>query len=177
MHYLSGDEAEMEHLRQRPDGGFLVVGEFSRAPVPTYIWGAPVRKVFETMRAGFSLCTALHASSVEEAYDEICRGNRVTDKDASRINYMVYIERMGTDLDNFWRRIAAVYEVAEVVNGVPAARLLHRWIPAGDHFERVEQARLLTTSPELLHQRAERIRWAVEAGHTTEADVAALSRA
>ena len=43
MHYLSGEEAEMEQLRHRPDGGYLVVGEFSQAPVPTYIWGSPVR--------------------------------------------------------------------------------------------------------------------------------------
>ena len=176
LHYLSGDEAEMEQLAQRPDGGYLVVGEFSRAPVPTYIWGPPVRKVFETMRAGFSLCTALHAPSVEDAYGEICRSNRVPDEDASRIDYMVYIERMGTRLDNFWRRIAGIYEVDRVVDGAPQARLLYRWVVQGDRFEQVEQPELLTVSPDVLRERGVRIQEAADAGRTTEADVAALAQ-
>jgi hypothetical protein len=175
MHYLSGDEAEMEQLRQHPDDGYLVVGEFSKAPVPTYIWGSPVRKVFETLRAGFSLTTALHAPSVEEAYVAVCQGNEVADEDASRISYMLYIERMGTDLDNFWRRIARVYEVDRVVGGVPQARLLHSWAEDGDRFERVEEPRMLSSSASVLQDRARRIQQAVDAGRTTESDVAALS--
>ena len=95
IHILTGDESQMEELARHPDGGYLVVGEFSRAPVDTYLWGAPVRKVFETVAAGFSLVTALHAPTVEEAYDKICSGNKVSDEDASTINYMVYIERHG----------------------------------------------------------------------------------
>ena len=80
LHYLSGSEAEMEELGQRPDGGYLVVGEFNQAPVPTYIWGSPVRKVFQTLRAGFSLSVCLHAPTVEDTYAAICRGNGVADE-------------------------------------------------------------------------------------------------
>ena len=106
IHRLSGDEAEMDRLKRDASGGYLVVGEFSRGPVPGYIWGPPVRKVFETMRAGYSLSTALHAPSVDEAYVAICQGNGVSDEDASHLTYMVYIQRMGDDEDSFWRRIA-----------------------------------------------------------------------
>ena len=37
VHRLSGDEAEMDRLKRNAGGGYLVVGEFSRAPVPSYI--------------------------------------------------------------------------------------------------------------------------------------------
>ena len=111
QHFLSGDEAEMEQFRQAPDDGYLVVGEFSQALVPTYIWGSPVRKVFETLRAGFSLAVSLHAPTVEAAYDAVCRGNVVADEDASRIRYVVYIELRGTNPDDFVRRVARVHEV------------------------------------------------------------------
>ena len=39
LHYLSGCESEIEDLRQHPDGGYLVVGEFSKGQVPTYYLG------------------------------------------------------------------------------------------------------------------------------------------
>ena len=177
LHYLSGSEAEMDELAQKPDDGYLVVGEFSQAPVPTYIWGSPVRKVFQTLRAGFSLSVCLHAPTVEDAYAAVCRGNGVADEDASRINYMVYIERMGTGLDDFWRRIAAVYEVDRVAGGVPEARLLYRWRKEGDTFEQMEQPRLLSTSERALQERAQRIEQLVVAGRTGQAEVEALRSA
>ena len=171
---LSGDEAEMEGLRQNPIGGYLVVGEFSRAPVLSYIWGSPVRKVFETVRAGYSLSTALHAPDVESAYAEVTQGNQVADEDASRINYMVYIERMGNDLSDFWRRIAAVHEVDRVVDGRPQGRLLWRWSPEGDRFEHVEASQRLRASASALEARAGRIQARVDAGQTSPDDVRSL---
>lgn len=175
LHYLSGDEAEMEQLRRSPDGGYLVVGEFSPAPVPTYIWGSPVRKVFETMRAGYALATALHAPTVEDAFDEVCRGSQVSDEDASSIDYLVYIERMGSRQEGFRRRIAGVYEIGQVQDGVPQAKVLHRWVPEGDRFERVGQPTLLSVDAAALDRRAERIRELVDAGRTAEADARALA--
>lgn len=174
IHTLSGDEAQMENLARRPDGGYLVVGEFSRAPVDNYIWGAPVRKVFETVAAGFSLVTALHAPTVEEAYDRICSGNGVSDEDASTIHYMLYIERHGESEEDFWRRISAVWEVERVVDGVPRARLLHRWDEDTDTFETVERPRLLDAGPALLQDRADRVRSVVAQGRTSAADVQSL---
>ena len=175
LHYVTEDEAEMDRLSQHPDGGYLVVGEFSPMAIfPDYLWGSPVRKVFETMRAGFSLATSLHASSLEEAYDAVCRGNGVSDGDASHIKYLVYIERMGSNMSNFWRRVAGVYEVDKVVQSMPQARLLHRWIADGDRFEQVEEPRLLASGSAALAARASQAQAMVDAGRTTEADVAAL---
>ena len=174
LHHLDGSEAEMDELAQRPDGGYLVVAEFADVDVPGYIWGSPVRRVFQTMRAGFSLSVGLHAPCVEEAYAAVCHGNGVADEDASRISYMVYIERMGANRDDFWRRIAAVYEVDRVVGGVPRARLLHRWRRESDEFEQVEQPRILSVREAALQERAERFQELADAGLTAQAQVETL---
>jgi hypothetical protein len=175
VHRLSGEEAEMDRLKLKGSGGYLVVGEFSRGPVPGYIWGSPVRKVFETMRAGYSLSTALHAPSMEEAYAAICQANSVPDKDASRLTYMVYIERRGDDEDSFWRRIAQVYEVDRVVDGTPRGRLLFRWREKNDSFERVEKPRLLGIDGNLLRERAYRISELVTSGTTSVEDIRSVA--
>jgi len=174
IHPLSGDEAQMDELATRPDGGYLVVGEFSKAPVDNYIWGAPVRKVFETVSTGFSLVTALHAPTVEEAYDRICAGNGVSDEDASAINYMFYIDRHGESEADFWRRISAVWEVERVVDGKPDARLLHRWDGGTDTFESVEEPRLLDAHGDSIRDRAGKIQSSVDLGRTSAADVQSL---
>ena len=171
LHRLSGDEAEMDRLRLDADGGYLVVGEFSRAPVPSYIWGPPVRKVFETMRAGYSLSTALHAPSVDEAYAAICQGSGVPDEDASRLTYMVYIQRMGDDEDSFWRRIAEVHEVDSVVGGKPRGRLLYRWRERDDSFEQVEEPGLLVADADRLRERARLLTVLASSGRTSVEDV------
>ena len=80
VHQLSGEESEMEQLHQSADGGYLVAGEFSNAPAPRCIWRSPIRKVFETMRAGYPLSTALHAPTVEEAYAAVSQGNNLRTK-------------------------------------------------------------------------------------------------
>ena len=171
VHRLSGDEAEMDRLKHDAGGGYLVVGDFSKAPVPSYIWGSPVRKVFETMRSGYSLSTALHAPSLDEAYAAICRTNGVPDEDASRLTYMVYIQRMGDDEDLFWRRIAQIHEVDRVVGGRPQSRLLYRWREREDRFEQVEEPRLLAVSADRLRKRARGLTELASSGRTSVEDV------
>lgn len=171
IHQLSGEESEMERLKRDAGGGYLVVGEFSNAPVPRYIWGSPVRKVFETMRVGYSLSTALHAPSVEEAYSAICHGNNVADEDASKISYMIYIERMGDDQDSFWRRVAEVHEVDRVVDGRPQGRMLFRWQEQGDRFEQTQEAQLLTVDADQLRERARLLNDLASSGRTSVENV------
>src|SRR5688572_26976015 len=40
---VDGHPAVMQRLKQERLGGYVVVAEFSQAPVPGYIWGEPVR--------------------------------------------------------------------------------------------------------------------------------------
>ncbi len=158
VHELSGELDEMARLRAAPDGGYLFVDEFARGGQSRYIWGEPVRRVFQTVQAGFSLATSLHASSLWEAFRLICEENGVPDEDASRIDYVVYLVRMGDEEHGYRRRVAAVYEVERVEDGVPRARLLHRWRAEEDTFDRMEAPRLLAAGTTRLQQHAAYIR-------------------
>jgi hypothetical protein len=174
VHRLSGDEAEMDSLKEAANGGYLVVGEFSQAPVPHYIWGSPVRRVFDTLTAGYSLATALHAPSLEEAFDTICQGNGVTDEAASRIDLMLYIRRFGDDLDNFWRRLAEVHEIDYVQGGKPQGRQLFQWVEEGDQFEKMEIPTFLQKDAGELKRRTARLEDLASTGQRSPEDVARL---
>ncbi|MBF8267986.1 MAG: hypothetical protein HW388_1494 [Dehalococcoidia bacterium] len=150
------------------------MGEFSQAPVPRYIWGAPVRRVFDTMTAGYSLATALHAPGLDETIAVICQGNGVTDQQASRIDLMLYIRRFGGGPDTFWRRLAEVHEIDRVQGGKPSGRLLYRWLEEEDRFEAVEPARFLRGQTSDVDRRAARLEELAMAGRTAPVEVARL---
>ena len=174
VHQLSGEEAQMADLKQGALGGYLVVGEFSQAPVPGYIWGEPVRRVFDTMSAGYSLATALHAPGVPEAIAAVCEGNGVSDEAASRFDLVLYIQRFGDSEDDFWRRLAEVYELDRVVDGKPQGRTLYRWAESSDRFEAVESPQRISTDAELVRRRAAALSELAGQGKTSVEDVARL---
>ena len=116
------------------------MSEISEAGFPEYLWGAPVRQAFRALRRGFSLATALHADGLEAAFDVITRANEVPDQDAGRLELMVYIRSIGDWRAPARRVVEAVYEVEQVVQGRPRARLLHRWLQSEDRFEQVAPA-------------------------------------
>lgn len=145
---VKGGAAEMGVLERAREGGYLQIAEISHATtIDGYIWGAPVRRVFKTLAAGYSLAVALHAPGVKEAFDIISHGNGVPDEDASRIQLSVYVRSLGAWQAPTGRRIAEVHEIEGVVGGVPTARLLHRWDEATDRFVEVEAARILGSAP------------------------------
>jgi hypothetical protein len=137
---VAGEPDVMERLTRERRGGYLVVAEFAPAPVPGYIWGAPVRRVFEAVHAGgYALQTALHAPGVDAAIVEVTRGNGVSDEHASIFKLVIYIERFGQSLGNYWRRIVDLYEVHEVRGGRPSGQSLFRWRAEGDRFEKLAE--------------------------------------
>jgi hypothetical protein len=83
--------------------------------------------------------TALHAPSVEDAILEVTQGNGVSDEHASVFKLVIYVERFGTGLSNFWRRITDLYEVHEVRGGRPVGQSLFRWRADGDRFEQLAE--------------------------------------
>ena len=174
VHQLSGEEAQMAELKQAALGGYLVVGEFSQAPVPGYIWGEPVRRVFDTMEAGYSLATALHAPGVDEAIAAVCEGNGVSDEAASRFDVVIYIQRFGDDEESFWRRVSEVYEIDRVQDGKPRGRTLFRWLESSDSFEAVEAPQRIEAGSDLISRREAALRELADAGKTSVDDVAQL---
>ena len=177
LHFVAGEPEIMDRLVEEQLGGYLVVQEFSDAPVPGYIWGEPVRRVFDALDAGYSLQASLHAPSVEQAILEVTRGNGVSDEKASSIGLVVYIERFGDDLANFWRRIAHVYEVDAVEANRPVGRTLFRWDPVNDRFEAAETPQNFALDRDELLARGELLGDLARSGRTSSIDVqAAASR-
>jgi hypothetical protein len=173
VHYVTGEPAEMERLRQEKLGGYLVVAEFSQAPVPGYIWGPPVRRVFDTLDAGYSLQAALHAPSPVEAIRVVTAGNGVSDEKASAIGLVVYIEVFGSSFQDLTRRIAEVYEVDHVANGRPVGRTLFRWTADSDAFASIERPQNFASNRDDLARRAQVLGDLAREGRTRSADVQA----
>jgi hypothetical protein len=171
---VAGERDMMQRLAHERRGGYLTVAEFAQAPMPGYIWGEPVRRVFEAMHAGgYSLQTALHAPGVDAGMQEVTYGNGVNDAHASTFKLVMYIERFGYNLDSFWRRVTDLYEVDRVENGRPVGRSLFRWREAGDSFEQLAEPQQWGLDRDDLAQRAAVVSHLVRSGQTSAAEVAA----
>jgi hypothetical protein len=171
---VAGEPAHMERLKQERRGGYLQVAEFAYAPVPGYIWGPPVRRVFETVHeGGYALQTALHAPGVEAGMLEVTDGNGISDEHASTFKLVMYIERFGYGYQDFWRRVTDLYEVDEVKDGRPRGRSLFRWREAGDTFEQLAEPQQWGRDRADLAQRASIIAVLAQRDLTGPGDVAA----
>lgn len=177
VHNVAGEPTQMQRLQQEQLGGYLVVNEFSKAPIPGYIWGEPVRRVFETLPYGYALQTSLHADGIEEGMTAVTRGNGVSDEDASAFKLILYIERFGSGSDGYWRRLTELFEVQTVENGRPIGQPLFRWRSATDDFEQLSEPRQFGHEAGGLARRAATISRLAESGQTSTGDVmAAVSR-
>jgi len=136
---VTGEPDETGRLRRRDGRGYLVIPEISRAPVPGYLWGAPVRRVFGLLERGYALAAALHAPDVEEAFAIVCAGNGVPDEHAARVGLAVYLRSLGDWQAPARRVVEVVHEVHGVTQGKPHGRTLHRWDEAKDRFVSVTE--------------------------------------
>ncbi len=176
VHRLLGDPAQVDTLKEAATGGYLVVPEFSKGPVQGYIWGEPVRRVFDAMTVGYSLETSMHAPSVEDAMRDICVENGVSDEAASRIDLMLYILRFGEDDDTFWRRVSDVREIDRVRDGKPEGRQLFSWVESEDRFEEVEEPDFLRGAEAELERRVAMLEELAASGRRSPEDVARMAR-
>ncbi len=140
---VTGDATETARLRAGDGRGYLHIPEISEAPVPGYIWGEPVRRVFRLLARGYALAAALHASGVEDAFEIVCAGSGVPDEDAGRIQLAVHIRSIGEWQDPSRRVVEAVHEIHGVTGGKPRTRALHRWDEASDRFVTVNEPRIV----------------------------------
>ena len=128
---IGPDGVDVDALAREAQGGYLVIEEVARpsptSPSPGYIWGHPVRRAFAAR--GCSLAVVLHADDVHEALG-IIRENGVTDADLQRLDLLVHLRSLGDDWQAPTRRV-----VAQVHEGGPLPRLLHRWDEAADRFD------------------------------------------
>lgn len=135
-----GDGSDADQLLARSRDGYIVIPEISEgAWAPGYIWGDPVRRIFNGLERGVSLATALHAPAIDDAFAIICGRNGVPDADAARLELVVYLRSLGPEVEAPERRVVdSVHEVHGVANGHPQTRLLFRWNEDADRFEAVD---------------------------------------
>jgi hypothetical protein len=169
---VAGEPELMERLKQERRGGYLVVDEFSRHGMPGYIWGAAVRRVFETLDAGYALQTTLHSDSPEGAIVQVTQGCGVSDEQAAAVKLVAYIEVYGRSWSDAIRRVVELYEVHDVRNGMPIGEPLFVWRHDGDRFERAATPRQFAQDRSDLERRAHVLAELAGSGRTDAASVA-----
>jgi len=132
---LAEDGTPVDRLIEKAAGGYLVIPEITQsAAMPGYIWGADVRRIFETAKEDVSLAATLHAEGPDDAFAQICGGCGVADGEASRIAFAVSLRSIGRWEEPTRRVVASVHEIGGVERGRPKARLLYRWDERRDAF-------------------------------------------
>lgn len=153
-----GEPSHVEELRRAPRAGYLQIEEISPHQPHRYIWGEPVRRIFETLDAGYALQASLHAPSPEEAVRIVAVDNAVGDQLTSNVKLVLYIERFGEDEATYWRRLANLYELHGVQNGEAIGHPLFVWHADGDRFEQLSEPHQFGRDRGDLSRRAETMR-------------------
>lgn len=172
LHDLSGEAAQFASLSASPDGGYIVVAEFSNH-MPNYLRGEQVMQVFQTAEKGYSIAGTLHADTPEDLFYELSSHGPLTDDDLFRIRYLVFLAMRGP-VETATRHVASVWEVTNITGGTPQAQKLHQWNEADDSFDVVSKPTLLTATAEELTDRAAKLRTLAVAGKTSTDDLASL---
>lgn len=171
-HDLTGDRAEMDALAAAPDGGYLVVSEFSDH-TPRYLRGEQVVQVFDTADRGFSIGGTLHADTPEQTFAELRSHGPIPDSQLGSIGYLVFLGVRGWP-ENPVRWVSNIWQVDGVARGAPRGRLLCRWDGTAGKFVWENEAVGLSASESLREERAASIQALADAGRTSRADFAEL---
>ena len=171
-HDLTGDRAQMDALAASPDGGYLVVPEFSDH-TPSYLRGEQVVQVFDTADRGFSIAGTLHADTPQDLFAELSSHGPITDAQLQRIGCLVILGVRNWP-ENPVRWVSSIWQVEGVARAEPRSRLLCRWDRAVRKFVWENDAVGLSASEALRQEHAARIQLLADAGRTTRNDLAAL---
>lgn len=94
--------------RSREPRCCCICHEIGRGPYYAYLWGDELRAFFDLPPAGHMIATNLHADTYEQARDQICGDNGVSEAALRRMNLMLFLSVRGGFRAR--RRIAAVWE-------------------------------------------------------------------
>lgn len=84
--------------------------EISNAPYYAYIWGEEARTFFELAAQGHIIASNLHADTLEETRDQLCRENRIAQAHLDAVTLKVYLQVERTGGWRMKRWIGSVYE-------------------------------------------------------------------
>ena len=137
VHRLARSAGADLGIPQARGSGYLRMAEIAPTSFDDYLWGDEVRRVFAALDRGYSLVTALHADSLEEAL-AVLDANGVPPEQQSRLDLVCVIRVIGHWEAPSRRAVAALHEIERVERGEARSRLLHRWDQAVDRFEVVD---------------------------------------
>jgi hypothetical protein len=115
---------------------YLMVNEMSDH-LPVYSWGPYVLRAFELLGEGYSLCTTMHADTVEGVYDQLSDELGVPDEHIARLTFVVPLaisRRDGATL----RRVLDVGVPEANGRGLATTRVA-RWDEKVDSFSVLEK--------------------------------------
>ncbi len=78
-------------LETEPQRCCCICHEIGRGPYYAYLWGEALRHYFALPAAGHMLATNLHADTLEEAREQICRENGVGKTDFRSMNLVFFL--------------------------------------------------------------------------------------
>lgn len=104
-----GPEAIQGGLDRGEPRRCFICHEIGSGPYYAYLWGEELRAYFDLPAAGHMLATNLHADTYEQARDQICRRNGVSEQALRRMNLMLFLS-VRTKALRPRRRIESVWE-------------------------------------------------------------------
>ena len=87
----------------------FICHEIGDGPYYAYLWGGSLEAYFELPSANHMLATNLHADTFEQSHEQVCHGNRVSERAFRRMNliYFLAVERDGL---SDTRRVVEIWE-------------------------------------------------------------------
>lgn len=124
---------------------YVLCNEFSPAPVPTYVWGAKVRQVFEAAALGHPIAATMHAESLEEVTRLLSSPPCSVPLDLlAHLDLFVFIRVFPQQDGSVMRRVAEVREIRGVGNdGQLQSEALVVWDQDRDRFEHARSGDIL----------------------------------
>lgn len=108
-----------------------------------YIWGRDARDFFALASRGHSIASNLHADTLDETHDQLCRTNGVAPEHLAAVTLKLYLR---VERGRGWsvqRRVSHVYESDGTHD-----RLLWRWDAGTDAHQRQEESAIVTPEAE-----------------------------
>jgi hypothetical protein len=111
---------------------YLMVNEMSDH-LPVYSWGPYVVRVFELLGEGYSLCTTVHADSIEGVLEQLEEDNGVPREHLARLTFVVPLA-IGHREGQTIRRVRDVGVIESKSDELSIERIA-RWDEKRDEFE------------------------------------------
>ncbi|MFC1479283.1 hypothetical protein ACFL6F_01695 [Planctomycetota bacterium] len=85
----------IEDAKSLPSPVCALAHEISQGYYYCYIWGEVLREFFTLIEYGHLCATNLHADTLSQTKDQICRENGVQETDFNRIDFFIFLETSG----------------------------------------------------------------------------------